>query len=134
MDESKKEKLLKIAETLDNIYDDPEDFLFSLKQDIENLQETIKIIENIDFIKGDKGEDGQPGKDGVNGRDGTDGKGGLDGRNGIDGKDGLDGKHGEDGKDGINGKDGSPDTGKEIVDKINALEIKEELQIEAYIS
>lgn len=39
----------------------------------------------------------------------------------MDGKDGIDGV---DGKDGIDGKDGSPDTGEQIVDKINKQEKK----------
>lgn len=46
--------------------------------------------------------------------------------NGRDGKDGADGK---DGKDGINGKDGSPDTGEQIVDKIQELNTEPENQI-----
>lgn len=45
-------------------------------------------------------------------------------KNGVDGTDGIDGNDGED------GKDGSPDTGKEIVDKINALPIEPEFQID----
>lgn len=40
-------------------------------------------------------------------------KRGLDGRDGVDGKDGVDGRWGRD------GKDGSPDTGGEIIMKIN---------------
>lgn len=41
-------------------------------------------------------------------------------RDGIDGKDGRDGIDGRNGKD---GKDGSPDTGHQIVDKINSLPV-----------
>ncbi len=66
--------------------------------------------EIINFIQG---EEGKPGKDGVNGRDGKDGKKGERGEKGNDGIDGVDGH------DGLDGKDGSPDTGKEIVKKIN---------------
>lgn len=50
-------------------------------------------------------------KDGKDGKDGTDGKDGV----GHDGKDGIDGKS----IIGPAGKDGSPDTGDQIVDKIN---------------
>ncbi len=45
---------------------------------------------------------------------------GRDGRHGKDGKDGI-GLDGTDGKDGTNGKDGSPDTGEQIVKKLEAL-------------
>lgn len=45
--------------------------------------------------------------------------------------DGVDGKDGIDGKDGNDGKDGSPDTGEQIVDKINELPITPENQIDA---
>lgn len=38
---------------------------------------------------------------------------------GKDGKDGVDGKDGKDGRQGKVGKDGSPDTGEEIIGKIN---------------
>lgn len=46
-------------------------------------------------------------------------------------KDGKDGKDGESiiGPQGLPGKDGSPDTGKQIVDKINELPLEEEYQI-----
>lgn len=49
----------------------------------------------------------------------------------MDFKDGKDGKDGTDGKDGKDGKDGSPDTGEQIVDKINALDTDPENQIDA---
>lgn len=61
-------------------------------------------------IPGPKGEIGLVGKDGKNGKDGRDG---IDGMNGLDGKDGLNGE---------DGKDGSPDTGEQIIDKINEAE------------
>lgn len=56
-----------------------------------------------------------------NGKDGADGRDGVDGK---DGKDGINGKDGEKGRDGKDGKDGSPDTGDEIVEKINKGEKK----------
>jgi hypothetical protein len=78
------------------------------------------------------------------------GKDGRDGRTPLKGKDYLtdsdvktlialvekgiripqDGADGKDGKPGAPGKDGSPDTGAEIVGKINALPIKPEFQID----
>ena len=61
-------------------------------------------------------------------------KNGIDGKDGLKGKDGINGKDGVDGKNGLNGEkglDGSPDTGEQIVSKINDLEIKPDLQIDA---
>ena len=52
----------------------------------------------------------------------------------IELKDGIDGKDGERGSDGIDGKDGkdgSPDTGKDIVFKINELPENDEFKIDA---
>lgn len=47
-------------------------------------------------------------------------------------RDGRDGLNGSDGRDGLDGKDGSPDTGVQIVDKINSLDTKDSsLQIDA---
>ena len=48
--------------------------------------------------------------------------------NGKDGKDGVDGLNGVDGKDGLNG---SPDSGEDIVEKINQLSTDEKYQIDA---
>jgi len=67
-------------------------------------------------LKGDKGDQGEKGEQGERGLDGNNGK---DGINGKDGRDGLDGLNGIDGKDGKDGQDGSPDTGEQIIDKIN---------------
>lgn len=53
---------------------------------------------------------------GKNGKDGAPGINGQDGRNGASGVDGVDGR---DGLPGTDGKDGSPDTGEQIVEKIN---------------
>ena len=43
----------------------------------------------------------------------------LNGIDGLDGRDGRDGKDGKDGVKGQDGKDGSPDTGEEIIKKVN---------------
>ncbi len=80
---------------------------------------TIKGEKGDKGETGDKGDKGDPGK---NGKDGKDGKNGLNGKDGKDGLDGDDGLNGTDGKEGLNGKDGSPDTGTQIVEKINSLD------------
>src|SRR3990167_5864257 len=94
------------------------------------------VLKGMKGDKGDKGDDGKDGKHGKDGKSGKDGKDGKDGENGLDGIDGVDGKKGDkgdkgddgkkgkDGKEGTDGKDGedgSPDTGVEIVNKINDL-------------
>jgi len=78
-------------------------------------------------IKGDKGDKGDRGEKGDKGNDGKNGKDGLDGNDGKDGNDGLDGKDGINGLNGKDGKDGSPDTGKEIVEKLQSLVGKDRL-------
>jgi hypothetical protein len=50
--------------------------------------------------------------------------------NGTYGKDGKDGKNGKDGKDGKNGKDGSPDTGEQVIVKINKDKSDEKIKKE----
>jgi len=81
--------------------------------------------------KGEKGEMGDVGEKGEQGETGKQGEKGDKGDKGEDGKDstvagpiGLTGKTGAKGKD---GKDGSPDTGDEIIGKIN----KSKSQIDA---
>lgn len=69
---------------------------------------------------------GPPGKDGVDGKDADEEaiKASVlasipapkDGLNGLNGQDGVDGK------DGLPGKDGSPDSGEQIIDKINDVD------------
>jgi len=86
------EELIRLSEELDT----------KLKELASTIKEQPTIDEIVALIPTPK--DGKDGKDGVNGRNG------LDGRDGIDGKDGL------------NGKDGSPDTGEQIVEKINSQE------------
>jgi hypothetical protein len=115
---SKIKKLIEVDE-------DPKAVLFDLSEKLEEMKEIAK------------GEPGIDGKDGVDGLDGKDGKDGLDGKNGAqgepgkDGKDGIDGIDGKNGTDGKDGKDGSPDTGEQIIEKINKLPIKPDFQIDA---
>lgn len=70
--------------------------------------------------QGLQGIQGVGGKDGSNGKDGAPGKAGKTGPKGAKGEAGKTGKS-KDGKDGKDGIDGSPDSGKEIVGKINKL-------------
>jgi hypothetical protein len=95
---------------------------------LDNVGVELKGVSLV-TIKGDQGEKGDKGEPGKNGNDGVDGndskvpgpKGdpGKDGKSGKDGKPGKNGADGARGLDGKNGKDGSPDTGKQIIEKIN---------------
>lgn len=109
-----------IIEKVDGLETD----LVDTQQAVISLQEELKTIE---LTPGEKGEQGIQGKQGIKGEKGDKGdKGdrGEKGEDGYNGIDGLDGKNGENGKD---GKDGSPDTGEQIVEKIN----KQKTQIDA---
>ncbi len=70
---------------------------------------------------GPQGPDGKPGVPGERGPRGFEGPAGRDGVNGTNGRDGRDGRDGEEGVVGPPGKDGSPDTGEQIIDKINTV-------------
>lgn len=112
------EELIDINDTIDEIESAIEDFPF----------DEIKISKGEKGDKGDQGDKGDKGDQGIAGKDGRDGRDGRDGLDGEDGEDGLDGIDGQPGKD---GKDGSPDTGAQIVNKINALPTTPENQIDA---
>jgi len=148
MDETLKKKAIKVATRAQNIKDNTpialaKEFI-NVEEKVDNLADTVHEmaekmtepeekpevqrvqLEGISLVtikgdKGDKGDIGERGEKGDNGVDGQNGKDGKDGKNGRDGIDGVDGKNGVDGKDGKDGKDGSPDTGEEIVSKINEL-------------
>ena len=103
-----------------------------LGEKLGNVGVEIKGAELV-TIKGEQGKAGKAGKDstvagpkgkdGIDGKPGVDGKPGLDGKHGVVGKPGVDGKSGVDGKHGVvgkSGKDGSPDTGGQIIEKINS--------------
>lgn len=104
------------------------------KEDIK--QKSEKKPDMWDMLRGENGKDGIHGRDGKNGQqgfrgfdgdDGKDGKDGKDGRDGIDGKPGSRGAKGDEGlpgKSGIDGISGSPDTGDEIVTKVNKAKLK----------
>src|SRR3990167_7294068 len=104
--------------------------------DLNKVLESIKGQDGKDStIPGPKGDDGYTpvkGKDyfdGENGGDGTNGKDGYTPKKGVDYFDGKDGES-ISGPPGVPGKDGSPDTGEQIVNKVNDLPIEPELQIE----
>lgn len=104
-----------LAEAILDIEEDVEE----LEVEIEKIREIAETTKKEKGEKGDiglKGDKGDKGERGEKGEKGEKGENGLDGKNGINGKDGLDGLNGI---DGVNGKDGSPDTGEQIVDKIN---------------
>lgn len=105
--------------------------------DIKDVVRELKIKEGPRGEKGDKGDKGES-------IVGTDGKDGKDGNNGktptkkelvaiitplipapITGLSGLDGK------DGVDGKDGSPDTGEQIIEKINNIPEDSDFKIDA---
>lgn len=87
-------------------------------------------------IQGEPGEQGGPGPEGpkgprgLKGLKGPKGEKGEPGREGPRGPEGKKGTKGDKGDPGKPGKDGSPDTGKEIVEKVNDLEAKPLLQID----
>jgi len=88
-------------------------------------------------IKGDPGEKGEPGADSITpgpqgkpGKDGKPGEKGEPGSPGDPGKPGKDGEPGPQGKPGKDGKDGSPDTGEQIVDKINSDKSGKKIKVE----
>lgn len=145
---SPKDKKLKILSQLQNdselvLYDEVEELreeLEVVKESIPDLDRVLKSVRGQQGEKGDTGDDGYTpvrGKDyfdGKDGRDGIDGKRGEKGDRGEAGKPGKDGKgkDGRDGIDGLDGKDGSPDTGAEIVEKINGLSTwSDDLKIDA---
>lgn len=71
--------------------------------------------EQLEWLKGEKGDRGFPGRNGIDGRDGIDGKDGLPGPQGKQGIPGKDGRDGKDGRPGIKGKDGEDGRGIEDV-------------------
>jgi hypothetical protein len=92
----------------------------------------VDFVGNVELVtikgaKGDKGDQGDVGLKGDIGEKGEQGIEGKVGKQGVKGEKGAKGEKGDNGKDGINGsnglngKDGSPDTGKDIVQKIEQL-------------
>ena len=89
---------------------------------------------NKDYFDGKNGHTPKKGIDYFDGHTPQKGKDYFDGYTPIKGKDYFDGEDGyipQKGKDYFDGEDGSPDTGGQIVGKINELEIKAEVQIDA---
>jgi hypothetical protein len=80
---------------------------------------------------GPQGPSGEKGKDGAQGKIGKTGPMGQQGSKGDIGRMGATGLTGPKGEDGKPGRDGSPDTGEEIVNKINDLLLEPNYQIDA---
>lgn len=100
------------------------------EQAIEKTEETKQVVEELrNYVDNHLiGPEGPRGKQGERGPKGEKGDRGEAGKPGKDGK----GKDGRDGIDGLDGKDGSPDTGAEIVEKINGLSTwSDDLKIDA---
>ena len=111
---------------------------------LQEIAESLTVLNRIDkvtgevagTVKGDKGDKGDPGDVGPmgpmgpQGMQGPPGETGPQGAPGERGPAGPQGVPGKDGEIGPKGKDGSPDTGQKIVEKINALPIEEEYQID----
>jgi len=117
------ERLLREAKKKKSMNSDMADKIAKeIKDSLEGVSAVNEVFKRIELlkIKGDKGDKGEDGYTPIKGVDYFDG---------IDGKDGKDGV-GIDGKDGKDGKDGSPDTGEQIVEKINDLEIEPDKQID----
>lgn len=91
----------------------------------KEIEVSIKGISTV-TLKGDKGDKGEKGDKGdfVKGDTGEQGVQGKVGPRGSKGDRGDQGEKGNDAKDGADGKDGSPDSGEEIIDKINEAEGK----------
>lgn len=107
-----------------------------VEQKIPDLGGVLESVRGTQGIEGTKGDMGLQGPEGPEGKSivGPQGPRGPQGPSGKDGTNGKDGESiiGPSGKNGNDGRDGSPDTGKEIVEKINALDIDDpDLQIDA---
>lgn len=118
--------------------------------EIEKIVGAVKsiadLLPNLRGEKGEKGEDGRPGVDGKTPIPGVDfpiPKDGVDGKPGVNGRDGRDGEDAEVDYPALiaeilpkipvpqSGKDGSPDTGKDIVKKLEELEGKDRLSYDS---
>lgn len=80
--------------------------------DKERIKKSITPVKGKDYFDGEEGDKGERGEKGDNGESVV----GERGKSGVDGRDGRDGKEGKQGKD---GKDGSPDTARQVVEKVN---------------
>lgn len=139
MEEQNKNKIDKLSTFAKNpelaVFDEIQEVNQSLKalvdketpesKPLEKLKVEIEGVEVL-TLKGDKGDVGEKGDAGEKGEMGLQGERGADstvpGPRGDRGEMGEAGLDGEKGTDGINGKDGSPDTGEQIIDKINEAE------------
>lgn len=104
-----------------------------IKASVPSVKTMLGHVTELKGEAGDKGETGETGESivGPQGEQGTPGRDGIDGRSvvGPAGRDGSDGKNGIDGAPGIPGKDGSPDTPRQIKDKLLSLTDEEKLAV-----
>lgn len=98
------------------------EYLMEIEDKVDSMPSLKEIV---DQVRGNPGKDGPQGLQGPSG-DTIVGPIGPKGETGLQGPPGIDGASVE----GKPGKDGSPDTGEQIVDKINSLEIEPGLQID----
>ena len=91
---------------------------------------SIKGVKTLSF-KGEKGEKGETGETGPQGESikGNVGERGPVGDKGVKGDKGDKGLDGINGIDGINGSSGSPDTGDQIIEKLNPLRNKLDFRV-----
>ena len=126
------EQLLKLKDQLDNsTASSLKKTIDEAKKDADKAFQLVGAFASQERLKGDKGEEGDKGEVGPVGPDGKVGETGATGEQGLTGEVGPAGKDGAQGDKGEDGIDGSPDTGEEIVEKINELPTdKDELLID----
>lgn len=119
--------ILKIREQMQLMKQSPE--AQTLSRLLDTFSSKVSAMKGEKGDKGDKGDQGIQGESivGPQGPQGIQGKQGIQGPKGEKGDQGERGRDGEDGIDGLPGKDGSPDTGNQIIEKIN----KSDKQIDA---
>jgi hypothetical protein len=93
-----------------------------------NGKDGLNGTNGVDGTNGTNGTNGVNGVDGKDGVNGTNGSNGVDGTNGLNGTDGINGTNGKDGINGTNGKDADEARIKELEDRLNAVEDKNDEQ------
>jgi hypothetical protein len=91
---------------------------FSALEMVKGKDSTVPGPKGETGEKGDTGDKGEDGEQGERGEQGLQGEQGIDGNAGKQGEAGQDGTDGAKGKDGKKGSDGSPDTPKQVKEKL----------------
>ncbi|HEC66225.1 MAG TPA: collagen-like protein [bacterium] len=102
-----------------------------LNEEFEELLKTKIGKQGLEGKQGEQGEVGEIGEQGEVGEKGEQGEKGEMGSQGGQGLQGEIGERGEQGKQGLIGKEGSPDTGKQIVNKLEKLGGEDRLDFNA---